>query len=91
MIKAELYKSTKELFRDDASEVGNDLLNTAEAALAEEKKEEIIQLAKKSPSLTPFDEEEQNVKEQEEIFEEKFIEEIPEDTETDIFGQRSFN
>lgn len=35
-IKADLYKSTKELFRDDAAEVQNDLANKAEQALAHE-------------------------------------------------------
>ena len=91
MIKAELYKSTKELFRDDASEVGNELMNTADAALAEAalEKKEVIQLTKSSPSLTPYDEEEQNVRKTADMYEERFIEEIPEDTETDIFGQRS--
>ena len=49
-IKADLYKSTKELLREDAANVHNDLINTAEQALTadQNKKEETIKVVKRS-------------------------------------------
>lgn len=58
-IKADLYKSTKELLRDDASVVGNDLINSAEAALAqkttekENEKTTLTVLSKRTESISP--------------------------------------